>query len=401
MKFPPVIYPDLRLEHEVWLAPKGQTSYNQNGSKDRPFVIEYIEERIGENKVHKLLPGEYKTRGIALPFISAIVAPEKDVTILQDPNGRFNYPHVRSIQDVNGSKFSYLYGLTIDGNAQNFPALESDGNFKVEPIVIRAWENTIDSCNVINFGSNGNSYPDGLETFPITGKTWEGGTPWDKYVPDFAYLARNEPIPYVRINNCNVTKPHFRNGGYSSAIFVETSMPGNRFPFGVRDTVSALVENCSVETLGGIGYGAANADNCVWRNNRAFNCVCPFNADTGETKDFTFFNNVFVNCNTGPNFSVPLSGLNFIRNIVQLSNHPWFNTKLGKSDPSWMFRLLAGSSINVDSNLFVGRLEEPLNFEGFTPDKKLNTIINRSDEWSAGKLRVLKAALIKTIDSLV
>lgn len=336
---PEILDRDVKTEKTIYLASDSQSG--GDGTKDNPLKtnnFSSVVNSFGENVKFVLKPGAYSCAGNKLPKRCAIIAEIPKSVLIRLPNNAtlaLNYPHIRMLVDNGWSEMFYADGIIFDGNFQGQDAAPTHGNFKIEPIVVKAIRAKIENCSVINFGSSAKQYKDvGLECFPLFLETFSNGVPY-QYDAAYTNLINNEPQTLVEIENCEVKFPYFYDGGYCTAIFIKSSNPqtGDRQPFGIRQTLSAIVKNNYVSVPGGIAYGCAISEMINFKGNVAYKSKCGFNADTGIINNIIIEGNQFIFVNQGINFTPSLGGknLDILRNTF-LMTEPFYNPVLSKNE---------------------------------------------------------------------
>ena len=376
---PEVVDRDVLCDKTMYLAPGAGGGAGGAGTKDQPYRVTDLDNVInGFGKSLKLIlsAGNYTTTGKKVPKRFALIgeSPETVVIKLVDNVGAKNwgYPHVKMFCDDGWSEMFYMYGVTLDGNFQGQAEGPTHGNFKVEPLVVKAVRAKVENVDVINFGSSAKQYKEtGLECFPLMLETFSNGTPYS-YDPAYKNLINNEPSTFLEIVDCNVSKPHFYDGGYCTAIFVKTSNigTGDRQPFGLRQTLAASIRNNVVNVPGGIGYGCAYSEMIEFIGNIANNTKCGFNADTGQVSNVSIVGNQFLFCNQGINYTPYPGSKGFVvdRNTFVMSE-PFFNVVLGKDEGFfWLNTSITvtpknNSIIEVGKKQNVTKLIQPANLD--------------------------------------
>jgi hypothetical protein len=240
------------------------------------------------------------------------------------PSAGFNYVMLSQfLQDF------YLADLTIDCNwyGQGGVGLTCSGSgspplskissaytcgYKNGGVYVYCKTGKIERVKVINFGANG-QVPwtgAGVEAFPLVLRT-----------PN---IGQSESAPALVIQDCEVTGFTSVNGGYCTAIFVNTRLTlppyfaqtidcSTAFPpptapdadhyqrqLGCRANVMALVQNNTVYNLaGGIAYGAADSERVTFMNNSALDCTLGFNCDTFYATNIVIDGNSFIDVEQG------------------------------------------------------------------------------------------------------
>lgn len=320
---------------QTWIVPG--SGVGGTGTKDSPIQVlngdlDQLAVLSAPSFRLNLLPGVYHTRGIKLPWHASIVGSGRDNTIIRLKNDvkatNGYWPNIRVLSDHNYCGVLHLSDFTIDCNWQGQSEGLTNGNFKIDGLVINVVKALVERIGVINFGVNGKNYPpsQGLEGFPLCLYTYSSGSPW-KYHDGFKVKIGDESdVSKIVIRDCRVEKPHFLNGGYCSAIFVQTSQGADRQPANLRDNLCALIENNYVHVPGGIGLGAAISEQVEFRNNVVIDSVCGFNLDTGRMKGLKLIRNHFLGVNQGINV-VPgeaSSDVTIQENTVALTT-PYYN----------------------------------------------------------------------------
>jgi len=343
-------------DRELWVVADGQPGVLWNGTKDSPLrlsgTLDALAPVIGQRARVHFAPGEYLTRGFALPKTVIWDAPDGDVTIKLRDNATdgLGYPHVRLVTD-NGKwcDFVSLDGITFDGNWENQAGSQS-GNFKIEPVVINTLQGRVSNCTVRNFGSSARDYGKlGLEAFPLSLATVANGDP---QFYDLRYAAIQELHPTrLEILDNLVELPHFAGGGYCTGIAVRTNVgmdAGDRQPMGTRTTQAALVRGNRVNVPGGICYGCAHVEQSVFERNWGTG-KCAFVLDTGRGLSVTVRQNVFQDVSQGPIIAPSGNGERIAvdDNLIMLGA-PFWNAVLAVFEPQWGIkgRFITSSSAN-------------------------------------------------------
>lgn len=186
-------------------------------------------------------------------------------------------------------------------------------------------EGKVVNVRVINWGSNGLS-PASSEVFPIFLET---------------YSAENT---FVLIEGCEVEEQHQYQGGYATAIMVQTMQPGagDRIPEGTRQSLAGIVRNNRAVGIYGHGYGCGRSENVVFLDNVAVGCKTGFNCDTGHNRGIEISRNRFELCNQGVHVGNPSSGdfrdFRITENFIEL-NGPWVNEFLTRPRTEYSYGL--------------------------------------------------------------
>ena len=364
MKTSTVIDETISLTKEFYITsfPFGGGS----GTKTDPYRavagnIDSFVSFLGDScKVH-LLAGNYTTKGFKVPKNFILLGAGKDSTFLKLVDnvgkGNFNYPHLRMLVDNGWSNLFIVKDITLDGNWTGQSEAETNGNFKIEPIVVQTIRGKVENVRVTNFGSNAKDYGNvGLECFPLCLLTFSNGEPF-KYPSAYAGLISKEDQTYIEISECEAINSFFSHGGYCTAIFTRTNFvgAGDRQSIGVRNTRAATIKNNYVSVPGGIAYGGASSEMVVFEGNVAENCKCGFNFDTYHADRIKIINNQFINCNQGINFAPSGGGKDVIidRNIFTVGKQ-FFNTVLGTYEEFYAIKARYCSNTTANNNYVLG-----------------------------------------------
>lgn len=273
-----------------------QTIFIPNGT-DLDSKIRDIKSKATDVNVKiqiKLDAGVFKTNGIAPGLNWDISGAGIDLTtlILNDVGDKgFHAPNNYIIATANygGSDPSWnnvvrVADMTLDANWQNQTA-RTVVAYKYGGVYLQASDITIERIKVINWGSNGINV-DYSEAFPIFGVTYSSET------------------SHVLIQDCIVEKQFLYNGGYATAVMVQTMQPGagDRIPYGTRKSESALVRRNQVYGVVGHGYGCGFSENVLFDNNICIDSKTGVNIDTGNNRNIKFTNNKFLLCTQGIHF---------------------------------------------------------------------------------------------------
>lgn len=334
----------LRFDREIWIA--ADATFDGDGSKSRPYrapngLLDPLVSRFGRSAAITLMAGQYSTSGFRVPWRHMLSGLGKDSTfikVINNARSNFGWPHVKMFADDNWANLSIIKDLTLDGNVQGQDEFHTNGNFKVDLIVIKATKAKVENVRIRNFGANGKSYEQGLECFPLSLSTYASGPPL-QYFPMFNQLRTDaSDWTYLEIKDCEVEGGYFLHGGYCTSIFVQTAFgpaAGDRQPFGLRTTPAALVHGNIVRGIrGGIAYGAASSEMVTFRDNLAVDCKAAFNFDTGEVQKVRLFRNQFLNMNQGirirPNPNSRDVAID--RNVITLTE-PYLNPVTKQNEP--------------------------------------------------------------------
>lgn len=336
---PELLDKDVVCERILYVAPG---TGGGTGTKAQPYRtndIDQVTNNYGKSLKIFLSPGSYTTTGKKVPKRFALIgeSPETTVIKLIDNVGAKNwaYPHIKMFCDDSWSEMFYMYGVKLDGNFPGQSEGASHGNFKIEPLTVKAVRAKVENVDVINFGCSSKTYGENtLECFPLYLETFSNGAPYN-YDAAYKNLVNNEPLTFLEVVDCNVSQPYFYDGGYCTAIFVKSSNPnsGDRQPFGLRQTLAASVRNNIVNVPGGIAYGCAISEMVEFVGNIANNSKCGFNADTGQVNNVSIIGNQFLLCNQGVNYTPYNGSVGLIvdRNTFMMSE-PFYNAILGKNE---------------------------------------------------------------------
>lgn len=337
----------------VWAtADPAATGDGSSKAKPLPLTggdIDALIKSLGPSFRITLAPGNYSTSGVTLPRHASIVGAGIGSTTIRMRDGAANgppcpgFPHCRVFSDSDWCFNLHISDLTIDCNWPQQTTAKANGNYKLDAIVVRTVRGIVERVEVINFGSNGKDYgSDGLECFPLFITTYASGAPFKYHAAHSVKASDPADVSYIEIRNCEVHKPHFINGGYCTAIMVQTSLPeaGDRQPFGLRETLAASVIGNYVHAPGGIAYGAAQSERVLWQDNVCFGAVAAFNFDTGQAANLQIIRNHFLGVNQGINVTAAANSKNVSiqRNSVLLKE-PYFNPLLGKLTPFFWVKL--------------------------------------------------------------
>jgi hypothetical protein len=357
----PIIDENIRLDKEIYVvAETSDGSIKGKGTQSNPYRLNDLDilvPLLGNSIKINLLPGIYFTNGFRVPpWFIILGSNRKDVIIrlksdIKQKN--FNYPHIRMFADRMWSELFIAKNLTLDGN-WNEQYADNHGNFKVELISVQTILGKAENIDVINFGCSARDYGKrGLEAFPLTFQTFSNGKPFN-YSPEFrSMIGGNESQTYIEIVNCTVSRPHFFDGGFCTAIFARTNFPtdGDRQPFGSRETLAASIRNNYCNVPGGGAYGCAISEMIEFVGNIAEDCQAGYNTDTGQCSRIKILNNQFRRCSSGIHFfpypgstKVDISG-----NIIILKE-PFYNKVLGRLDDSFGIWTGNVSNLNINRN---------------------------------------------------
>lgn len=375
---------DIKLNTNVWIAPDKWKS--GNGTKDNPYACSSIDKAwpmLGHSGVLHLHPGEYTLKGVSVPKLAStalIGSGPKECVIKAEP-APDPYPPAGGklvmISDAAWATLFYAAGFTLDGSWDKQGAGIATGNFKTEAIVMRGLQVKYEDVRFTNFGSAAKAHGQaGLEAMFLAATTVSNGPPYG-YSGAFSGRFDSEPVTFVEIAGCQGDTLHYRDGGYSTPIFVRTNMPneGDRQPWGIRTTPAARVHHCRVHGPGGGAFGCAYSENVVFEDNHAENCQVFFNCDTGAVRNLTLRHNQAVNCHAGINVTTrhPRSAsLDISNNVISLSE-PFYNAVLGRDMPFYAVRVDADAVCR--DNVLIGPDDPRLAFLDGNLTDATNTII--------------------------
>lgn len=316
-----------------------------DGSTFNPFVAPYgdldaIWPRIQSGDCVRLLAGYYTTRGLMLPKVCAIIGSgmgQTVITLKDDCTTNWSYPHCRMIYEANWCELAIVKDLTLNGNFSAQKTGIATGNFKVEPVHIRSIRAKVENVYITDFGAAAAAYgQQGLEAFPLWLATFSSGAP-RMYDAQYAALRDTEATSFIEVVGCKVVSPTFMDGGYCTAIFVNTNQPnaGDRQAMGIRDCNAALVRGCYVSVPGGIAYGCAESEQVQFEGNIAEWCKCGFNHDTGRLIHARISGNLFLKCAQGVNVK-PTGGSDVeVSHNGFLITEPFFNPVTQQTEPGY------------------------------------------------------------------
>ena len=334
-----------QLNQEIYAI--GADSDGGDGTREHPYRIKdgnldnFLSILTDSCKL-RLGPGVFYTKGFRAPKKFILIGSGKTKTKIKlvDNVQNYNFPHVRVISDNSWSEVFGIKDLTIDCNWNGQSVATTNGNFKIEAVVVQTIVGKAENIKVINFGCNGLDYGNaGFEAFPLSLHTFSNGEPFE-YFAGYEGLIKQEDLTSIEISECEVSSPHFLNGGYCTAIFAYTNFinAGDRQPQGKRTTRSALVRNNIVNVPGGIAYGSASSETIDFLGNIAYNSKCGFNFDTDIANRINIIGNQFISCNQGINF-VPVRGdkIVFGHNFFSIKE-PFYNPVLRSFEESYGVR---------------------------------------------------------------
>ena len=308
-------------------------------------------------------PGNYLTTGISLPESCALIAREPGtVNIkLMPPNvmvpGQLNSSYMPTILSRSAHMMEfYAYGINFNCNWDELidARAAAKGNFKLGAFALKTWQGVVESCSVINFGCDGGSYVGlGAEVFPLRLDTWAGPG-----------VGENLPTPGVEILNCSVSKPHFVDGGYCTAIFTQTNQGlsgGDRFSIGKRTQLVASIHDNVVDVPGGIALGCANSEFVEFTDNQITNTKCMFNFDTLSVYNITITNNHGSNVNQGISLTGASNHVSIDNNNISLGE-PFYNKMENLIESQWAVRLQNNTYTMVSGNIITSSMVNTANY---------------------------------------
>ena len=337
----------MTFDREVWLAPDRPIHTIGNGTQADPFNclgkrIEDIIAPLGKSVRVNLASGRYSTHGFRVPnrFMLSGSGPETEIVFASaSAKQNFNYPQVRMFADSGWSNLFVIQDVTLDGNIQVQPEFPTYGRFKIEPVSALVTKGLLLRITIKNWGCNGADFGlAGFEAFPLSLETYSSGPPWNYDSIYRGLVNLKSDFTFLEISDCIVERGHFLNGGYCTGVFVKTNQPGqgDRQPYGVRETLAALVARNVVKDCAGIGLGCAFSENVLFEDNRVENSKCGVNVDTGRCRNLSFIRNQFLGVSQGFNIvPAPDSGrIEVSRNVIALAES-FFNPILKIVEPQY------------------------------------------------------------------
>ena len=287
--------------------------------------------------------GTFLTNGFAPGLNWEISGKGIDVTnlVLRDVGSTgFHHPNHYVIATANyGGKdpsWNNTFKLTYVTLDANWPiqSARTMSSVKYGGVYIQATDIVFERIKVINWGSNGLNV-DFSEAFPIFGVTY------------------SDEKTHILIQDCIVEKQFLYNGGYATAIMVQTMQPGagDRIPYKTRKSESALIRRNRVYGVTGHGYGCGFSENVLFDNNDCVDSKTGVNIDTGNNRGIKFTNNKFMLCNQGIHFGNAYSFefIDFeIKNNYFFITTPFYNAYINppKSEYAYGVRV-SGNTTNA------------------------------------------------------
>jgi len=316
-----------------------------SGSTSDPFNGNRLDEVIAEIKRRATKDddqvridfgrGKFETKGIAPGLnwrISGSGMRETVLALKDVADGSFHHVNVYVVSsayygrstDPTWLDYFEIRNLTLDCQWPLQSARE-DENVKYGGVHANVIEGKVVNVRVINWGSNGLN-PASSEAFPIFLETFSAED------------------TFLLIEGCEVEKQHQYQGGYATAIMVQTMQPGagDRIPEGTRQSLAGIVRNNRTVGIYGHGFGCGRSENVVFLDNVAVGCKTGFNCDTGHNRGIEISRNRFELCNQGVHVGNQSSGdfrdFRITENLMEL-NGPWVNEFLTRPRTEYSYGL--------------------------------------------------------------